>query len=50
MSRLLSLLLVDDAGHELVRFSPGSVVCLERDATDRWVIAWMLRPELFYDA
>jgi phosphohistidine phosphatase len=50
MSRLLSLLLVDDAGHELVRFSPGSVVCLERDATDRWVLAWMLRPELFYDA
>jgi phosphohistidine phosphatase len=48
MSRLLSLLLVDDAGHELVRFSPGSVVCLERDAADRWVLAWMLRPELCY--
>jgi phosphohistidine phosphatase len=47
MSRLLSLLLVDDAGHELVRFSPGSVVCLERDAADCWSITWMLRPELF---
>jgi len=46
MSRLLSLLLVNDAGHELVRFSPGSVVCLEHDATDRWVISWLLRPEL----
>ena len=46
MSRLLSLLLVNDAGHELVRFSPGSVVCLEHDATDCWVISWLLRPEL----
>ena len=48
LSRLLSLLLVDDVQHELVRFSPGSLVCLERDAEDRWGIAWMLRPELFH--
>ena len=47
MSRLVSLLMVGDAEHELVRFSPGSVVCLERDAADRWIIAWLLRPELF---
>lgn len=47
MSRLVSLLMVRDAEHELVRFSPGSVVCLERDAADRWGITWMLRPELF---
>ena len=47
MSRLVSLLMVGDAEHELVRFSPGSVVCLERDAADRWCIVWMLRPELF---
>ena len=47
MSRLVSLLMVGDAEHELVHFSPGSVVCLERDTADRWYIAWLLRPELF---
>ena len=46
MSRLVSLLTFGDAEHELVRFSPGSVVCLEREGAHRWVIAWMLRPEL----
>jgi len=49
MSRLVSLLVVGDVGQELVCFSPGSLVCLERDKADRWVIAWMLRPELFCD-
>ena len=48
MSRLVSLLVVGDAEHELVRFSPGSLVCLERYDADHWVIAWMLRPELFH--
>jgi hypothetical protein len=40
--------MVGDAEHELVHFSPGSVVCLERDTADRWCIAWLLRPELFH--
>jgi len=46
MSRLVSLLTLGDAEHELVRFLPGSVVCLQREAAHRWVIDWMLRPEL----
>lgn len=46
MSRLVSLLTVGDAEHQLVHFSPGSVVCLEREDAHHWVIAWMLRPEL----
>jgi phosphohistidine phosphatase len=49
MSRLVSLLVLGDEAHELVRFLPGSVVCLERDAAHHWVIAWMLRPELCAD-
>jgi len=50
MSRLVSLLTLGDAEHELVHFSPGSVVCLEREGPHHWVIAWMLRPELSHDA
>lgn len=49
LSRLVSLLMVADAEHELVRFSPGCLVCLERHDADCWVIAWMLRPGLFHD-
>ncbi|HUT40119.1 MAG TPA: phosphohistidine phosphatase SixA [Gammaproteobacteria bacterium] len=46
MARLVSLLLLQDAQAELVVFQPGSVLCLERIDHDRWVLIWMLRPEL----
>lgn len=46
MARLTSLLLLRDTGRELVSFRPGSVLCLERLDHDRWVLSWMLRPEL----
>jgi len=46
MSRLVSLLVSGNEQHELVSFQPGSVACLERIDHDRWVLAWMLRPEL----
>ena len=49
MSRLVSLLTVGDAEHALVQFIPGSIVCLERQDDHHWVLAWMLRPELFPD-
>ncbi|MEN8205749.1 MAG: phosphohistidine phosphatase SixA [Pseudomonadota bacterium] len=49
MSRLVSLLTIGDAAHELVHFTPGSVVCLERQDDHHWVIAWMLRPDLLPD-
>jgi phosphohistidine phosphatase len=44
MARLAGRLVAggEDAG---VAFTPGSVLCLERDQ-HRWTIAWMLRPEL----
>ena len=45
MSRLVSLLLINDQEHELVRYYPGSVACLERTAGQGWVILWMLRPD-----
>jgi phosphohistidine phosphatase len=46
MSRLVSLLVLNDEQCELVSFLPGAVACLERIDHDRWVLAWMLRPEL----
>jgi len=45
MSRLVSLLLLVDQERELVRYYPGSVVCLERSAGGAWVLLWMLRPD-----
>ena len=45
MSRLVSLLLLGDQERELVRYCPGSVVCLERSAEQEWVLLWMLRPD-----
>ena len=30
----------------VVSFTPGTVVCLERDGNDIWSVAWMVRPEL----
>jgi phosphohistidine phosphatase len=49
MSRLVSLLVIGDAGQELVQFTPGSIVCLERQGEHHWVIAWMMRPDIFPD-
>lgn len=46
LSRLVSQLVAEDDTVELVRYEPGSVVCLEQDEAGAWVIAWMLRPEL----
>lgn len=44
MSRLVSLLLLWDAGREILNFSPGMVVCLEK--TGGWRIKWMISPDI----
>jgi phosphohistidine phosphatase len=46
LSRLVAWLVAGDPEHELVGFLPGSVVCLERCDVDRWILLWMLRPDL----
>ncbi len=45
LSRLASLLLVGDAGRELVRFRNGAIVCLIRTESG-WALLWVLTPEL----
>ena len=46
LSRLVAWLVTGDPEHEVVGFLPGSVVCLERRDADRWIVLWMIRPEL----
>jgi phosphohistidine phosphatase len=46
LSRLVSRLVVGDPEHRVVEFLPGSVVCLERRDIDRWMLLWMVRPDL----
>ncbi len=47
LSRLASLLLVNNADAQPVRFQMGGIVCLERDTPgSRWLLRWMLTPEI----
>jgi phosphohistidine phosphatase len=50
LGRLASLLLVSDPDRPLLAFQPGSIACLEKDPEGRWVLAWMVRPELLAPA
>lgn len=42
MSRLASLLLLRDGNREILEFTPGTVVCLEK--TGGWRLKWMISP------
>ena len=46
MARLAGRLVTGDEHMEVAAFVPGTVLCLEPAAGDRWTIAWMVRPEL----
>jgi phosphohistidine phosphatase len=46
MARLAGRLITGDEHVEVVAFVPGTVLCLEPPADDRWRVAWMVRPEL----
>jgi phosphohistidine phosphatase len=46
LSRLVARLVAGDPDHEVVGFLPGSMVCLERCDVERWILLWMLRPDL----
>ncbi len=44
LSRLCSLLLVEDQEREPVRFCNAGIVCLERQQT--WRLCWMITPDI----
>ncbi len=46
MARLAGRLVTGDEDAKVIAFVPGTVLCLERAAGDRWTVAWMVRPEL----
>jgi phosphohistidine phosphatase len=46
LGRLAALLVCGDPEQSVAAFQPGSMLCLERDESGRWSIAWMLRPDL----
>lgn len=48
MSQLVSALILNDDGYNIVRFPPGTVVCLEQ-YEHRWILNWVLRPDLVPD-
>lgn len=44
LSRLASLLLLKDPDRDIINFSPGTVLCVEK--TDTWKVKWILSPEV----
>jgi phosphohistidine phosphatase len=46
MGKLVAKLIADAKKVDIVDYQPGSIVCLERRENGRWVISWMLLPEL----
>ncbi|OGO92764.1 MAG: phosphohistidine phosphatase SixA [Coxiella sp. RIFCSPHIGHO2_12_FULL_42_15] len=49
IASLVSELVIGDESKDLVLFSPGTIVCLERHENQNWIINWIVRPELVPD-
>lgn len=48
MAKLLGLLITGDENNVIADFPSASILCLERERDEQWVIAWMLIPDLFH--
>ena len=46
MGKLVARLVAGDEGKPVAAFVPGTVVCLERDEANHWIVVWMVRPAL----
>jgi phosphohistidine phosphatase len=46
LAKLVSHLVVEDESRAIAAYSPGSIVCLQRENATHWQIDWMIRPEL----
>ena len=49
MSQLVSALILGKDGCDILRFPPGTVVCLERIENRRWILNWIMHPNLVPD-
>jgi len=45
MEKLVNLLVTGSINQPVVKYTPGTVVCLETDEKGRWLIQCMIRPE-----
>ena len=46
VGKLVAHLIAGNENIGVVSFTPGTVVCLERDGNDIWSVAWVVRAEL----
>ena len=49
LSRLVSLLTLKSPEHEIIKFSMGGIVCLERIKPRKWMILWTVIPDMIPD-
>lgn len=49
MSQLVSALILGNDSCNILRFPPGTVVCLERLENHLWILDWVVRPDLVPD-
>jgi phosphohistidine phosphatase len=49
IGELVSQLVSQQTREQLVKFTPGTVVCLERGDGGQWIIGWVLRADLLVD-
>ena len=49
MARLVAWLITGNDDLGMLAYRPGSVVCLEQQEEGRWILEWMVRPELLED-
>lgn len=47
LGALTGLLVAGDQHADAVMIMPGTMICLERQSARKWIIRWMLIPELF---
>jgi phosphohistidine phosphatase len=46
LGKLTAYLVTEREDRDIVRFRPGTLVCLERGKEKGWVITWMVHPEV----
>ncbi|PMB54986.1 phosphohistidine phosphatase SixA [Coxiella endosymbiont of Rhipicephalus microplus] len=49
ISQLVSSLILGREGYDILCFPPGTVACLERIENSRWILNWVIRPDLVPD-
>ena len=46
LNRLLALLVCGDVSRTVVNFTTGTLVCLESNDSESWMVKWVIGPEL----